>query len=197
MIIIYVKKLGGVWFGVAYDGDEVFGTTFSFSQERALLSLLESIPFHVPFQQTEKPSVLADLVVAASRNVYCGKDVSRGFSLATERLPDYTRRVLEATCLIPTGYVASYRSVARCVGGGARAVGNVMARNPFAPIIPCHRVVCSDFTLGGYGGGLDVKLQLLKRERRGFPSTRQVPVGDNSLMVFPVEFVLKKVDKTG
>jgi methylated-DNA-[protein]-cysteine S-methyltransferase len=196
MITIYVKKLEDVWFGVAYDGDAVFATAFSFSQERALLSLLESVPFDVPFQQTGKPSVLADLVVAVSRNVYDGKDVSRGFSLDTERLPDYARRVLDATCLIPTGYVASYGSIARCVGGGARAVGNVMAGNPFAPIVPCHRVVRSDFTLGGYGGGLDVKLQLLKRERRGFPSPREVPVGGNSLMVFPVEFVLKKVEKT-
>jgi hypothetical protein len=70
-----------------------------------------------------------------------------------------------------------------------------MAMNPFAPIVPCHRVVSSDLTLGGYGGGLHVKLKILRREKRGYTAKREIMIGRNKLQVFPVEFVLKKVEK--
>jgi len=71
-----------------------------------------------------------------------------------------------------------------------------MAMNPFAPIVPCHRVVSSDFTLGGYGGGLKAKLAFLNREKRGYTVEREIPVGDKKLRVFPVEFVLKNLEKS-
>jgi len=66
-----------------------------------------------------------------------------------------------------------------------------MASNPFAPIVPCHRVVKSDFTLGGYGGGLKIKVELLNREKRGFSASTQVPIECGVLTVFPAECVLK------
>jgi len=70
-----------------------------------------------------------------------------------------------------------------------------MASNPFAPIVPCHRVVSSDFTLGGYGGGLTVKRAFLIREKRGHTSPQEIPFGDRKLQVFPVEIVLRKLGK--
>ena len=66
-----------------------------------------------------------------------------------------------------------------------------MASNPFAPIVPCHRVVKADFTLGGYGFGLKVKVELLGREKRGFSSPKEIEVDDGQLTVFPVENVLR------
>jgi hypothetical protein len=68
-----------------------------------------------------------------------------------------------------------------------------MASNPFAPIVPCHRVVRSDFTLGGFGGGLDLKAEMLTREKRGMNSPREIPVANKKLRVFPVEFALDKL----
>jgi methylated-DNA-[protein]-cysteine S-methyltransferase len=195
LIGLYAKNVDGVWFGVACDEQRVFGTSFSTSEQRALKSLLDSMPFNVPFQVFSEPSAFAEDVLALVKNVYAGKDVSHGFPLATEHLPAYTRRVLDVAALIPAGYVASYGSVAKAAGGSPRAVGNVMAANPFAPVVPCHRVVCADFTLGGYGGGLDVKLELLIREKRGYKSSREITVGDRKLQVFPVEVVLKKLGK--
>jgi O-6-methylguanine DNA methyltransferase len=195
MICVYAKNIGGVWFGVACDEQRVFGTSFAPSEQEAIKSLLSGIPFNVPFQAFSEPSAFAEDVLASVKNVYDGKDVSQGFPLATEHLPAYTRRVLEMTTLIPVGYVASYGSIAKAAGGGPRAVGNVMAANSFAPIVPCHRVVSSDFTLGGYGGGLDVKLEFLIREKRGYQSLREIPVGGRKLQVFPVEFVLRKLGK--
>ena len=112
-------------------------------------------------------------------------------SLATDHLPAYTKKVLKTTEAIPLGYVTSYGAIAKAVGGGPRAVGNIMASNPFAPIVPCHRVVRSDYTLGGYGFGLKNKIQLLSREKQGFSSSKIIEVIDEQLMVFPVEYVLK------
>ena len=194
MIELCIKNLEGVWFGVACD-DEVFATSFASSEERALRGLLKSIPFDVPFQHLEKPSVFAEHVLRLLRDICDGKDVSYSFSLATEHLSNYARKVIEIVSLIPLGYVSSYGSVARVVGGSPRAVGRVMALNPFAPIVPCHRVVGSDFTLCGYGGGLNVKFALLKREKRGYTVKREIPVNGKKLQVFPAEFALRKVQK--
>jgi len=87
--------------------------------------------------------------------------------------------------------VTSYGSISKAVGGGPRVVGNIMAANPFAPIVPCHRVVKSNFTLGGYGGGLKVKVALLGREKRGFSNSKEVNVNGRLLQVYPVECVLR------
>jgi O-6-methylguanine DNA methyltransferase len=195
MIGVYTKNIGGVWLGVACYGQRVFGTAFANSQQEALKSLLSSIPFNVPFQVHPEPSAFAEGVLASIKNVYDGNGVSTSFSLATEHLSPYTQRTLEAASLIPAGYVASYGAIAKATGGSPRAVGRVMASNPFAPIVPCHRVVNSDFTLGGYGGGLTVKLEFLVREKRGHTSEREIPVGDRKLQIFPVERVLRKLIK--
>ena len=58
-----------------------------------------------------------------------------------------------------------WKLIAHTVGGAARAVGMAMSRNPFAPIVPCHRVLRSDGSLGGYRWGLDRKAELLRREK--------------------------------
>jgi O-6-methylguanine DNA methyltransferase len=195
MIDVYTKNIDGIWFGVACTGQRVFGTSFAPSEQEALKGLLSSIPFNVPFQVFPEPSAFAEGVLASVKNVYDGNGVSQSFSLATEHLSAYTQRVLEAASLIPAGYVASYGSIAKAAGGSPRAVGHVMASNPFAPIVPCHRVISSDFTLGGYGGGLSAKLEFLIREKRGYASAREIPLGDRKLQVFPVEFALRKLER--
>ena len=76
-------------------------------------------------------------------------------------------RVWEELRAIPYGETRSYQEVARLVGRpkAARAVGRACATNPVAVVIPCHRVVRGDGSLGGYAWGLDVKQALLDRER--------------------------------
>jgi methylated-DNA-[protein]-cysteine S-methyltransferase len=75
--------------------------------------------------------------------------------------------IYEVVAGIPSGATMTYRMVAEATGrlGAARVVGAAMATNPFAPVIPCHRVVGSDGTLRGYGGGLEMKQALLDMER--------------------------------
>jgi O-6-methylguanine DNA methyltransferase len=67
---------------------------------------------------------------------------------------------------IPYGETRTYADIARAVGRrqGFRAVGMANNRNPVAIVVPCHRVIASDGTLCGYGGGLDVKRKLLELE---------------------------------
>jgi methylated-DNA-[protein]-cysteine S-methyltransferase len=77
------------------------------------------------------------------------------------------RRVLEATARIPAGRVETYGALAAQVGTprGARAVGNAVATNPVAIVVPCHRVVPAGGGVGKYGGGPERKTFLLDLER--------------------------------
>ncbi|HEY3095607.1 MAG TPA: methylated-DNA--[protein]-cysteine S-methyltransferase [Acidimicrobiia bacterium] len=77
------------------------------------------------------------------------------------------RRVLEATALVPAGQVTTYGALAAKVGKprAARAVGNAVATNPVAIVVPCHRVVPAGGGVGNYGGGPERKAFLLELER--------------------------------
>jgi methylated-DNA-[protein]-cysteine S-methyltransferase len=79
---------------------------------------------------------------------------------------EFQRQVWDALCSIPYGETISYGELARRVGNpkACRAVGLANGRNPVAIIVPCHRVIAADGTLGGYGGGLDRKSVLLDLE---------------------------------
>jgi O-6-methylguanine DNA methyltransferase len=195
MISLYTKEVEGVWFGVTCDDKKVFATGFGSSKKKIMQDLLSCLPFDAPFQQAEKVSGFAERVIGLMKGIYDGKDVSSSVPLTMDHLPDYTQRVLKVTMLIPSGYVASYGAVAKTVGGNPRSVGSVMASNPFAPIVPCHRVVGSDFSLVGYGGGLANKLAFLKREKKGFTSKREISVDGRKLIAFPAELALKKAEK--
>lgn len=89
-----------------------------------------------------------------------------GMPLDLAATTDFQRRVLTEVAAIPAGQTRSYGDVAEAVGspGAARAVGGVMARNPLPFLIPCHRVVASDGSLGGYAYGLGVKRAMLASE---------------------------------
>jgi O-6-methylguanine DNA methyltransferase len=80
----------------------------------------------------------------------------------------FERRVWAALTAIPPGETTTYGTVARRIGsdGGSRAVGLANGANPIAIVVPCHRVIGSNGTLTGYGGGLDRKRWLLDHERR-------------------------------
>jgi O-6-methylguanine DNA methyltransferase len=193
MIEVFSQNISNKWFAVACTQQEVVGTSFGETEQVALRKLLDNLPLNAPFQVLFTPSNLAKTAFTLLSDMFEGKNVNPKINLSFTRLPAYTQRVLLATMQIPVGYVASYGSVAKAVGGGARAVGNVMANNCFAPLVPCHRVVKSDFTLGGYGGGLKVKIELLKKERQGFCEPKKISVEGGVLEVFPVAQVLSRL----
>lgn len=78
----------------------------------------------------------------------------------------FSVRVWQAARAIPAGKVTTYGALARRIGspGAARAVGNALGANPLPILVPCHRVVRSDGTLGGFGGGIPLKIRLLRHE---------------------------------
>jgi len=193
---VYAKEIDGVWFGVVCEGETILASNFGSYADDILESFQRMFPSHVLLLASE-PTSFAQKAVSMIRDIYEGKSAGETVPLALERFPSYTQRVLKAVSRIPIGYVASYGGVANAVGGGARAVGNAMANNCFAPLVPCHRVVTSSLGLGGYDGGLKVKYEFLKREKRGFTEPKEISIESGVLRVFPVEFVLRKLEKTG
>ena len=196
MIEIYSQNIEDTWFAIAVNQQQIITSSFGADQQTTIQNVLSNIPFNMAFQAFHEPVPSAKNVLTTLKRVYDGKKVNENLSLATAHLPAYTKKVLKITEAIPLGYVTSYGAIAKAVGGGPRAVGNIMASNPLAPIVPCHRVVRSDFTLGGYGFGLKNKIQLLSREKQGFSSSKIIEVNDEHLMVFPVEYVLKNFAQT-
>ena len=66
---------------------------------------------------------------------------------------------------VPKGKVTTYKALANALNTKAyRAVGNAMNKNPYAPVVPCHRVINSNGELGGFASGLDNKIKMLKSE---------------------------------
>jgi methylated-DNA-[protein]-cysteine S-methyltransferase len=88
---------------------------------------------------------------------------------------DFQRRIWQTIATIPHGEVLSYAEVAIRAGypNAFRAVGSACGANPVALVVPCHRVVASGGKLGGYGGGLEMKVWLLRHE--GFVCTAARP----------------------
>jgi len=192
LISIHLRKIGQVSFGAAVEGRKVLATTFTRNEEEALENLLENLPYNMPFQVAEKQDAFSEKLLSTLEAIYDGRDTSTDFKLAMEHLSKYSQKVLKCVWQIPVGYLTSYGAVAKTCGGSPRAVGRVMATNPFAPLIPCHRVVQADFSVGGYGGGKVTKLEFLKREDRGYKEPKEIMTESRVLLVHPVSKLKKE-----
>ncbi len=93
---------------------------------------------------------------------------------------DFERKVYSAVSKIPPGFVSTYSAIAAACGSGSpRAVGQALRKNPFAPEVPCHRVVRADGLTGGFFGktsrvALDQKRRLLEEEGIAFDTHGRV-----------------------
>jgi methylated-DNA-[protein]-cysteine S-methyltransferase len=94
------------------------------------------------------------------------KEFDITFELAGTR---FQKQVWKELYKIPYGKTMAYKDLAARIKNpkAVRAVGSANGRNPVCIIIPCHRVIAADGTIGGYGGGIDIKQQLLKLEGAG------------------------------
>ena len=90
-------------------------------------------------------------------------------------LTPFQQRILMATARVPYGELTTYKVVARQAGNeqASRAAGAALGANPIPIVVPCHRIVAADGTLGGYAGGLAAKRRLLALER----GKAEVPAG--------------------
>lgn len=78
----------------------------------------------------------------------------------------FSQKVYNIICQIPKGKVSTYKEVALALNnpGASRAVGNALNKNPYAPKVPCHRVIRSNREVGGFASGTKNKIALLKKE---------------------------------
>ena len=126
----------------------------------------------VPADDTRRGHL--DAAIAALEAMLAGRPSRRAVRFDLADRPSWDRRVLEAVAAIPRGRTASYGEIARQIGAprAARAVGGAVGRNPISLLIPCHRVIAGDGTIGGYGNDgvvsradrLEMKRDLLRRE---------------------------------
>lgn len=193
MIHIYCENMDAMWFATAIKNQTIIATTFAPSENEALRHILEDMPYNMPFQMAEKPTQFSKRVLSALKSIFDGKDTTSKFRLEMKHLSGYAQKVLQCVSMVPVGYVTTYGEVAKAMGGSPRAVGRVMAINPFPPLVPCHRVVRSDFTLGGFGlgTGTSLKWEMLQRENRGYTKSRVIKVDGKSLSLFPINFLRK------
>lgn len=108
-----------------------------------------------------------DALVTGIQSFLSGNDVKFDTGiLDLDQCRPFQKQVLLAEFGIPRGYISTYGRIARYLGvpGGARAVGNALARNPFPIVIPCHRAIRSDGSPRGFQGGLAMKVRLLEME---------------------------------
>ena len=127
--------------------------------------------------QSSNPTILH--LVSLMQSFLSGKLVEFDLNLlAFETCSNFQQRVLLAENSIPRGWVSTYGRIGKYIGinRGARAVGNALAGNPFPIIIPCHRAIRSDRTLGGYQGGVEMKRALLEFEGIKISETGKVIV---------------------
>ena len=91
---------------------------------------------------------------------------------------EFTRRVLKATAEIPYGETRTYGEIAEAIGspGATQAVGNALGANPIPVVIPCHRVVRADGSMGWFTGGPHIKRMLLDLEGVHFPEQQSLGI---------------------
>jgi methylated-DNA-[protein]-cysteine S-methyltransferase len=139
---------------------------------------------------TSDPDVPATWLATIGRTVaeldeyFAGRRTTFDIPVDLAGLSDWDRAVLGGAARLRYGEVTSYGRLARMIGrpGAARAVGGALGRNPVPIVVPCHRILAGDGTLGGYGGGwtgaredmLAIKSSLLAREGVRVPAASLV-----------------------
>jgi methylated-DNA-[protein]-cysteine S-methyltransferase len=118
--------------------------------------------------ETEPPPAMAQVIARLAAALQGAPDTLEDVPLAEAGVPEFHRRVYALTRRILPGRTRSYGELAAELGGPAvaRAVGQALGRNHFAPLVPCHRVLAAGHQAGGFSGpgGLRTKLRLLQQE---------------------------------
>jgi O-6-methylguanine DNA methyltransferase len=189
LIDVCYQKRDGAWFGVAMQNDSVVATCFSLG-EPDLGRLLERLPKDAEYRVVDELGQKLSFVLDVLEKIFSGElDEFSKVNVDSSRRSEYEDGVLWCTGLVPVGYVTAYGSISKVVGGSARAVGRVEASNVVPLLVPCHRVVKSDLSIGGYSFGKKLKVTILEREKKGYKEPKVLEVNGRELVLFPVEWV--------
>ena len=139
----------------------------SYTEFRGEEEVLEELARRVSPRVLEAPAKL-DPVRRELDEYFEGRRQDFDVPIDWSHLAGFTRKVLRATASIPFGDVSTYAGVAEAAGSprAVRAAGNALGANPMPVVVPCHRVLRTGGTLGGYTGGLERKEFLLRLEGR-------------------------------
>ena len=152
------------WFAVAATSEGVCGATFGHDNEleagRALEEELDS-----SLGGNKESEQLADSAISELLRFFSGEGVGFSVPVALSGTA-FQRAVWAETNLVEYGTLATYQEIAKRIGKplAYRAVGNALGQNPLPVIVPCHRVIASDGSFGGYTRGLPWKERLLALE---------------------------------
>lgn len=163
-----VLKGGSMYYDLFETG--LIGTLTLVGDEGGLRHIeFEKKSASLPVQEdwTRQPDFF-EPVKAQLRAYFKGRLTRFDLPLAPEGTP-FQLKVWQALRAIPYGQLASYKDIAQAVGNpkAVRAVGGANSKNPIPIIVPCHRVVGSNGSLTGFGGGLETKKRLIDLERSG------------------------------
>ena len=143
----YVSPLGPLYFN--FTGKYLSGVSFN-------------KPDDVPFKEGSTPASF----IKEMSGYFKGFD--KGFKQKVQFMEgtEFEKDVWKALNNIPFGETRSYKWIAERIGrpGASRAVGQALSKNPIPIVIPCHRVIESDGSMGGYSGGVNIKVRLLEME---------------------------------
>ena len=147
---------------VYYRSNAVGWLELRFSEQG--LQTLSYVP--QPREVAPSKSPMAKLLIAELDRYFNGETTTFSVPLDPESGTAFQRKVWEQLSKIPYGQTRSYAEIAASVGNplAARAVGSANKNNPIAIVVPCHRVIKADGTLGGYNSGPGVKKILLELE---------------------------------
>jgi methylated-DNA-[protein]-cysteine S-methyltransferase len=143
--------------------------------DRARVSIRRAYPGAT---ETTPPAAIMAVIAEIDDLLQGARPELRSATLDMTAIPEFDRRVYDLARTIPPGSTMTYGEVARDLGEEplrARDVGQALARNPFAPIVPCHRIVAAGGRLGGYSapGGAATKRRLLELEGAAIVSAPQ------------------------
>jgi len=156
---VFKTKLG--WVGILASKAGLQAVTLpQNTQKQAFNSLGEQAN-----QAVLSPELFSDLT-EKFQDYYSGKETTFPDELDFSNASAFQKLVWQAARFIPYGETRSYGWIARQIGKpkAARAVGQALGKNPFLIVVPCHRVIAANGTLGGFGCGLEMKQALLQLE---------------------------------
>lgn len=153
--------------GIAWKGDVI--TACQLPEADRAATARRMLRQHADPGESPPPEWVARVIARVQALLGGGNDDLADVPLDLRSEPEFNRRVYAVTRAIPPGRTLTYGEVAREIGepGSARAVGQALGHNPFAPIVPCHRVLGAGNTGVGFSanGGVATKLKMLEIER--------------------------------
>ena len=174
--------------GIAWNGRGIVGVQLPESREpETRARLLRHYPDAIEASPPPDIQRTLDRIVALLAGEAADLSVA---VLDMHRVPPFHRRVYEVARTIPPGGTLSYGEIAKQMGAGgsARAVGQALGRNPFAIVVPCHRVLAASGKIGGFSanGGIATKLRMLSIESAQASGQDALFEGDGAFAFDPV-----------